>query len=111
MDQGSLFETRPPSAFSSRTSNEAAKAMDLGGGHMTIQQWVHHILSCAPRTDEDIARVINMSKDKLYRLSSVISARNSLCKQTKSRGPLVRDSGRTRKSPTSGCMATIWEVI
>jgi len=114
MNQQSLFNTPPPAAPFSDTSVEAAKKVTRSGRHGTIKRRVLETLrfgripTChdGGMIDEEIAVVVMRVTG--CRFSSVVSARNSLCNM---KPPRVRDSGRRRKSPTSGMMATIWEVV
>ena len=97
---------RAPAAHDSRTSNEAAAKMTASGRHGTIKRRVYEIIkkhTASGRTDEELWAYFPE-----HRPTSIVSARNSLCNM---RPPLVEHSGRTRKSPTSGMMCTIWQVV
>ena len=113
--QQKLFDRPAPAAYESNTSIAAAKAVTKSGRHASIQEHVlnvlknhrtgYTILYGDGMTDEEIARPVMKATGCKY--TSVVASRNSLCKK---RPPLVEDSGRTRKSPTSGMPCTIWRI-
>lgn len=111
MNQTNLFDTPAPAAHGSSTSQEAARVGDKGGLHGTIQGRVYEALNYYRRypyrnyglgmTDEELSTVVTGC-----RYTSVVSARNSLCE-----AGLVKHSGRTRRSPTTGMPCTIWRCV
>ncbi len=100
------FFSRAPFAAESETSEAAAEHMMDTGKHWKLKNYVYFALRChTGLTDEQITASITAGQPA-PRHTSVVSARNSLVR----RG-LVRDSGRKRKSETSGRMCAVWEVV
>ena len=104
------FLTRAPFAPGSETSAAAGRHMDRTGKHGTIKRKVYtHLLSWSivreggGLTDEELH--YRVSDHMQCKSTSIVSARNALVKDG-----LVEDSGKKRKSPTSGLMATVWRV-
>lgn len=98
----SEFDAAPYSR-KSKTSTEAAERMTRSGKHRTIKERVMDYLRLFPLgvTDEGIAATVMLATGCRY--TSVVAARNSLCEQG-----LVEDSGKVRRSPSTGMPCTVW---
>ena len=113
------FFTRAPFRQESETSRAAAKAMDATGKHGTIKRAVYDLIRSSPggMTDEEMALLVMQTIR--CRFTSVVAARNSLCKgeyktwkglRVCISPPLVEDSNMRRLSPTSGMRVVVWRV-
>ena len=107
-NQLDLIEYDGAPASNRTTSLEAAKEMVESGRGTWRQAQVYHTLNYfGSQTDYDIwFQLQNPYGVPSILMSSVVSTRNTLVR----RG-LVRNSGRTRKSPTTGRNAIVWEVV